>query len=114
MEESIIEKTEDRWHNWRTLAAYVYLTICTFDFILMPALTHINHVDTKAVIVELLEDRIDRDFVLDIIDRVDGNQWDPLTLIGGGLFHISFGAILTGVAVTRGQERTEIVKNGKA
>jgi hypothetical protein len=39
--------------------------------------------------------------------------WTPLTLQGGGLFHLSFGAILTGAAYTRGLEKIEkIRRNG--
>jgi hypothetical protein len=32
-------------------------------------------------------------------------QWDPLTLRGAGLFHLAFGALLTGGAVTRGNAK---------
>ena len=31
--------------------------------------------------------------------------WDPLTLKGAGMFHLSFGAILGVSAYTRGQEK---------
>ena len=33
------------------------------------------------------------------------NLWNPLTLQGGGLFHISMGAVLGVAAWTRGQEK---------
>lgn len=29
-------------------------------------------------------------------------QWNPLTLLGAGMFHLAFGALLTGGAITRG------------
>jgi hypothetical protein len=32
-------------------------------------------------------------------------QWNPLTLLGGGMFHMAFGALLTGGAVTRGMAK---------
>ena len=38
--------------------------------------------------------------------------WTPLTLMGGGLFHVAFGALLTGAAVTRGMERKEFASKG--
>ena len=38
-------------------------------------------------------------------------MWQPLTLQGGGLIHISFGAILGVAAWTRGQEKVEAIKN---
>jgi hypothetical protein len=38
-------------------------------------------------------------------------MWQPLTLQGGGLIHIAFGAILGISAWTRGQEKIETIKN---
>lgn len=38
-------------------------------------------------------------------------EWTPLTLQGGGLFHLSFGAILTGAAYTRGLEKIEKIRS---
>ena len=38
-------------------------------------------------------------------------QWNPLTLIGGGLFHVAFGALLTGGAVTRGFAKKSEIEN---
>jgi len=36
-------------------------------------------------------------------------QWNPLTLLGAGMFHLAFGALLTGGAVTRGMaKRSEV------
>jgi len=34
-------------------------------------------------------------------------QHEPFTLKGGGLFHLSFGALLTGSAVARGKRRDD-------
>ena len=36
-------------------------------------------------------------------------QWQSLTLQGGGLFHIAFGAILGAAAWTRGMEKREAI-----
>jgi hypothetical protein len=38
-------------------------------------------------------------------------MWQPLTLQGGGLVHIAFGAILGISAYTRGQEKIAQVKS---
>ena len=111
MEHEYLNQTEEPWHNWRTMAGYVYLTICIFDFLVFPAVVQISHTDTKEFLIELVETYEDKKFIIDIFDRVKGGQWSPLTLVGGGLFHISFGAILTGAAVSRGRERTEMVKH---
>lgn len=108
------DQIEEPYFNWRVLAGYVYLSICLFDFIVMPIIVHVNTLDTKEVVREFLFDMEDRKFALELIDRADTSRWQPLTLSGGGLFHLSFGAILTGAAVTRGFERTEMAKrNGR-
>ena len=41
-------------------------------------------------------------------------DWQSLTLQGGGLFHIAFGAILGAAAWTRGMEKRERVAIDKA
>ena len=38
-------------------------------------------------------------------------QWNPLTLIGGGFLHVSFGALLTGGVVTRGVAKKSEIEN---
>lgn len=77
---------EETWINkkWRPITAVVYLVICVFDFLVFPilwALFMAKYGDAKAF------------------------AWDPLTLKGAGLFHLSFGAILGVSAFTRGQEK---------
>jgi len=99
--------------NWRSMAGYVYIIICLFDFLVMPVIIQADNQHTKNVIVKLI-DAEDYDVALKLTDKVNADAWEPVTLYGGGLFHISFGAILTGAAVTRGFERREIVRqNGK-
>jgi len=87
-------------NTWKTVAAYVYLTICLFDFLIMPAaITIINRSFTNEIINEIKAE--DRKYALEIIDRISLDNWEPVTIYGGGLvFHLSFGAILTGAAVT--------------
>jgi len=65
--------TKEKWYReWRGVAAYVYLAICLNDFMLAPILGQIWSwwVHVPYVV------------------------WVPLTVQGGGLFHVSFGAIL--------------------
>ena len=113
-EHAYLNNTEEPWYNWRSLAGYVYISICVFDFLIMPATMQANHEDIKEYVTELMYTHEDKKFVLEVVDRVNAGQWKPVTLVGGGLFHISFGAILTGAAVSRGRERTEMVKhNGR-
>lgn len=108
-----IKTSEDPWYHWKTMAGYVYIAICLFDFLIMPIAVHANKVDTKEEILYIIEEH-GMDEAIKIIDRMKGSaQWIPVTMIAGGMFHIAFGAILTGAAVTRGFERQEMAKNGR-
>ena len=77
--------------KWRPITAMVYLVICLFDFVAAPILWTL---------------------VQAYYDGVVTTQWQPLTLAGSGLFHISFGAILGVSAFTRGQEKIAKVNTG--
>jgi hypothetical protein len=96
--------SDSHWANWRTMAGYTYLIICLFDFLIMPLAVHVNA-------RELIHSHQDSVNELKIIDKFGGMAWVPVTMTGGGLFHLSFGAILTGVALAKGQERKEIAKH---
>jgi len=61
-------------HHWKTIAALVYLFISVFDFIIIPIFMSYNFTTHSEYI----------------------HTWMPLTLRGAGLFHIAYGAILTG------------------
>lgn len=77
------EKTAD-WLNrhWRPFMAYQYAVICLFDFMVAPILLGAYALITKTTLV----------------------MWSPLTVIGGGLYHLAMGAVLGLSAWTRGQE----------
>lgn len=70
--------------KWRPAMAWMYLVVCIFDFILGPVFfTIIQHlVDAKNII-----------------------QWEPMTVKGGGLFHMSMLAIVGVTAWGRTQEK---------
>jgi hypothetical protein len=91
---------------WRPVAAYVYLTICVVDFIIMP------------IYFEWSNAQLHSDKIVDLALKFDGaaqvqalnllraeRSWMPLTLQQSGLLHIAFGAILGAAAWTHGQER---------
>lgn len=77
--------------RWRPITAIVYLVICVFDFMVFPVFWSFFLYFTSA------------------IDTTIG--WDPLTLKGAGMFHLSFGAILGVSAYTRGQEKIRRVEH---
>jgi hypothetical protein len=86
-----LNKQED-WINskWRPAMGWMYLVVCTFDFIVAPILWSLLNTITHGSTV----------------------QWDPLTLRGAGLFHISMGAVLGLAAYGRTQEKLAGANNG--
>jgi len=96
---------------WRPIAAYVYLTICIFDFLAMPLYVSIANRQVDFDVFEELRKFEDVTVQTAIIDKLDVGKdaWTPLTLEGGGLFHLSFGAIIGVAAFTRGKEKVAAI-----
>ena len=87
------ETKKENWINskWRPMMGWMYMFVCTFDFVLFPILWSIMQA------------------------LVNGNvstQWQPITLQGAGLFHISMGAIMGVTAFGRTQEKLAGINNG--
>jgi hypothetical protein len=92
---------------WRPIAAYVYIAICVFDFVGMPLFMELQNdrVNVEAFAeIKQLEGEATQQAAIAAIN-LGPREWVPLTLEGGGLFHIAFGAILGVAAWTRGQEK---------
>ena len=87
-----IKQDKEDWmtKKWRPMMAIVYMMINLFDFIIGPILYNLLQYWNPGQMV---------------------GMWQPLTLQGGGLIHIAFGAILGISAWTRGQEKIETIKN---
>jgi len=85
--------------GWQSLAGVVYLIICVFDFVIVPAWIGINRVDTTALFQAMQGVNLDAVVQLSLIEALT-YQHEPFTLQAGGLFHLSFGAILTGSALS--------------
>lgn len=77
--ENLVENTNHDWINtrWRPAMGWMYMATCITDFIIFPVLWAAAQAAT--------------------IGQV-GDQWQPLTLMGAGLFHLAMGAVL-GIAV---------------
>lgn len=71
---------------WRPMMAVQYMIICLFDFLAAPVFFAWFSWVTKSNMI----------------------QWMPLTLQGGGMYHIAMGAI---VGVTSWQKSQERIKN---
>jgi len=82
------KETED-WiqKKWRPMMAIMYMVVCIFDFIIFPI---------GFTIVQFWETQAANDAF---------RQWQPLTLVGAGLFHMAMGAVLGITAWSRGQEK---------
>jgi hypothetical protein len=78
--------TKESWMNnkWRPAMAWMYMCVCVFDFVIFPVLWSIVQVAFNG--------------------KID-SQWNPLTLMGAGLFHMAMGAVLGVTAWSRGQEK---------
>lgn len=86
--EVLVKNDNSDWINkkWRPLMGYMYMAVCTADFIVFPVLWSLLQAMSKGQVT---------------------NQWNPLTLQGAGLFHISMGAILGIAAYGRTKEKLE-------
>jgi hypothetical protein len=86
---SKVSKAEEDWmtKKWRPMMAVMYMIACIFDFVLFPIMfTGVQFWETQAA-----NDAF--------------RQWAPITLQGGGLFHVAMGAVLGVSAWSRGQEK---------
>jgi hypothetical protein len=79
------KKNED-WMNskWRPAMGWMYMLVCTTDFVLFPVLWSLVQVVGGGEV---------------------RTQWSPITLQGAGLFHMAMGAILGIAAYGRTQEK---------
>lgn len=76
--------------KWRPAMGWMYLIVCITDFIIFPVLWS-------------------------LLMKEHGNAitaWEPLTLKGGGLFHVAMGAVLGVAAWSRGQEKITKYQTG--
>jgi len=110
------EKVEP-WYKkmWRPMLAGTYIIIVVFDFLIMPIVVEqYNAKETNTSAVELaLKFKEPTAQIQALKMFAEKRTWNPLTLLGGGLFHLAFGALLTGAAVTRGLEKKQHAANGQ-
>lgn len=92
------------WHwisadeGWKSLAGLTYIIICIFDFIVIPAWIGLNRVDILLVFETVNFASAEPAVQVALMETLM-HQHSPITLKGSGVFHISFGAILTGSAL---------------
>ena len=83
------KKPQEDWmtKKWRPMMAMMYMTCCLMDFAIFPIMF---------TIVQFWETQAANDAF---------RQWVPITLQGGGLFHVAMGAVLGVSAYGRTQEK---------
>lgn len=85
--------------GWKIIASLVYFAICLFDFIIYPTWIEMHRPNVADVVANLpvnAGETVQLQYM-----QVLTTAHDPLTLKGGGLFHLAMGALLTGAAVVR-------------
>ena len=89
------EKKKEDWMNskWRPMMGWMYMLVCTCDFVFFPILWSVLQSVSKGAV---------------------NVQWQPITLQGAGLFHIAMGAVLGIAAYGRTQEKLGGANNGGA
>ena len=90
---SASELKKEDWMNskWRPMMGWMYMVVCTCDFVIFPVLWSLLHA---------------------VLHTANMVQWQPLTLQGAGLFHIAMGAVLGIAAFGRTQEKLGGANNG--
>ena len=84
------DTTSWMFKRWRPMMAIVYMVTCLTDFVIFPVLwSGLQALFNGSVTT----------------------AWQPVTLLGGGLYHISMGAILGISAYGRTKEKIEGVAN---
>ena len=89
-----IERSTSRW-RWTALT--IYLLICFYDFLFVPVWYGLNRPDISQF-MDIINSTEDTLVQMELMKKLTG-QHNPFTLMGGGLFHLAFGAILTGSAI---------------
>lgn len=90
-----IKQDKEDWmtKKWRPMMAITYMAINIFDFIVMPVFFNLLQFWTEGQAI---------------------SSYQSLTLQGGGLIHIAFGAILGISAWTRGQEKVAAIESNSS
>lgn len=80
-------------NKWRPAIGWLYIIVCIFDFVVGPIFWTVWQAQMASGVV--------------------AQQWAPLTLGSGGLFHMSMGAILGVTSWSRGKEKMQgVAGNG--
>jgi hypothetical protein len=90
--------------GWKTVLAVVYAMICLFDFVIVPSWIGLTREELNMAL--FANTTINMQVQLELIKSMYA-QHEPFTLQGGGLFHLAFGALLTGSAINSFKKDTK-------
>lgn len=92
-----LNKDSFDWLNrrWRPAMGWMYMVVCIFDFIIFPIMF---------AVLQATEARSAYDPFRQMHQMA---QWQPVTLMGAGLFHMAMGAVLGIAAYGRTKEKIE-------
>jgi hypothetical protein len=104
---------QEKWFvkYWRPAAAWIYLSICVFDFVIMPVY-HLRAQGSLDHVWEMSMRLRPEDQLQAVVQLTRKTTWDPITLSESGIFHLAFGALLGVAAWTRGRVQEARVKTG--
>lgn len=85
--------------GWKAVSGAVYLLICVFDFVLVPSWIGLTRIGDPLHMLDIEHlGQLAPAVQLEVVKSLS-YQHEPFTLKGGGLFHLAFGALLTGSAI---------------
>lgn len=99
-EEAEEERELESWmtRRWRPMMAIMYMICCLCDFAIFP-------------VMYTLVQYWGVDKLHDAAKQLTLVQWSPITLQGGGLFHVAMGAVLGITAFGRTQEKVATINS---
>jgi hypothetical protein len=89
--------------GWKALCGLTYIIICLFDFVVVPSWYGLTRPDIE-IVMRNLPQTVDVVVQLEYL-KILTETHDPFTLKISGLFHVAFGALLTGSAIFSGHKK---------
>lgn len=91
--------------GWKSILALVYAVICLFDFIVGPIIWNLNRREALEMANIIAHDpSTNAEIAIQMLTSLF-RVHTPYTLAGNGMFHLAFGALLTGSAISKFKEK---------
>ena len=83
--------------TYKWTISVIYLMICVFDFVIVPIWFGLNRPEYQPFVEQLMTMDQNPMLQIEFMKKLTDHH-NPYTLQMGGLFHVAFGAIITGNA----------------